>query len=75
MTSEDVLLITTADKVRLLTLNRPQRRNALSRELLAALRSAVIAADVDAEVAVVAITGAGIGLLRRRRPQGRPRHR
>jgi len=59
MTTDDVLLITTSDKVRLLTLNRPERRNALSRELLQALRSAVIAADVDPEVAVVAITGAG----------------
>ena len=60
MTTEaDVLRITTTDKVRLLTLNRPQRRNALSRALMQALRSAVIAADVDPEVAVVAITGAG----------------
>ncbi len=55
----DVLRITTTDKVRLLTLNRPQRRNALSRALMQALRSAVIAADVDPEVVVVAITGAG----------------
>jgi enoyl-CoA hydratase len=60
MTTEaDVLKITTTDKVRLLTLNRPQRRNALSRALMQALRSAVIAADADPEVAVVALTGAG----------------
>jgi enoyl-CoA hydratase len=56
---EDVLKITTSNKVRLLTLNRPERRNALSKALLSGLRSAIIAADVDPEVALVAITGAG----------------
>ncbi|HEY1362960.1 MAG TPA: enoyl-CoA hydratase-related protein [Xanthobacteraceae bacterium] len=59
MASDDVLEIGTADKVRLLTLNRPERRNALSRELQAALRAAVLAADIDADVAVLAIIGAG----------------
>src|SRR5436309_10387778 len=55
----DVLKITTTNKVRLLTLNRPQRRNALSKEMLASLRAAIIAADVDADIAIVAVTGAG----------------
>ena len=58
-TDEDVLKITTSNKIRLLTLNRPERRNALSKALLSGLRSAIIAADVDPEVALVAITGAG----------------
>jgi len=58
-TDDDVLQITTANKVRLLTLNRPDRRNALSKALSSALRSAIIAADVDPEVSVLAITGAG----------------
>ncbi len=31
MTTDQVLLITTTDRVRLLTLNRPERRNALSK--------------------------------------------
>src|SRR6267378_4086223 len=57
--TEDVLKITTADKIRLLTLNRPERRNALSAALSAALRSAVIEADGDPEVSLIAITGAG----------------
>jgi enoyl-CoA hydratase len=57
--SDDVLQITTANKVRLLTLNRPDRRNAMSKALASALRAAIIAADVDPDVSVVAITGAG----------------
>ena len=56
---DDVLKITIANKILLLTLNRPERRNALSKALLAALRSALIAADRDPEVSLVAITGAG----------------
>ena len=60
MTSDsDVLKITTSNKVRLLTLNRPERRNALSKELQGKLRAAVLAADVDPDVAVVALTGTG----------------
>jgi len=57
--SDDVLQITTVNKVRLLTLNRPDRRNAMSKALASALRAAIIAADVDTDVSVVAITGAG----------------
>jgi enoyl-CoA hydratase len=58
-TEDDVLKITIANKILLLTLNRPERRNALSKPLLAALRTALIAADTDPEVSLVAITGAG----------------
>lgn len=43
----------------ILTLNRPERRNALSQDLSAALKRAIIDADVDASIALVAITGAG----------------
>ena len=57
--SEDVLKISDHDRVRLLTLNRPDRRNALSRALKNAIMRAIIAADFDAGVSVVAITGAG----------------
>jgi enoyl-CoA hydratase len=49
--SEDVLLIDTTDRVRTLTLNRPQSRNALSSALrtrfYAALREAQVDDDVD----------------------------
>ena len=59
MSTEDVLKISTLAHVRLLTMNRPDRRNALSRELKTALAHAIIDADVDNDVSVVAITGAG----------------
>ncbi len=59
MSDSDILTIETKNKVRLLTLNRPDRRNALSRDLSQALRRAIIAADTDNDVSVVAITGAG----------------
>jgi enoyl-CoA hydratase/carnithine racemase len=58
MTSDDVLLIDTADRIRTLTLNRPQSRNALSaalrRQFFAALRDA----EADEAVDVVILTGA-----------------
>lgn len=57
--ASDVVVISTEDRVRLITLNRPDRRNALSRELGSALRRAILDADFDPAVAVVAITGAG----------------
>jgi enoyl-CoA hydratase len=44
---------------RLLTLNRPERRNALSPELVMALTDAVVAAGRDPAVRAVVITGAG----------------
>ena len=56
--SEDVLLIQTEDRVRILTLNRPRVRNALSQELLGLLFPALAAADADDDVDVVILTGA-----------------
>jgi methylglutaconyl-CoA hydratase len=45
--------------VAILTLNRPERRNALSRDLLALLRDSLDAVGVDTAIRVVVITGAG----------------
>ena len=45
--------------VRVITLNRPEVRNALSRELRHELRTALAEADTDASVRVVVLTGAG----------------
>lgn len=57
--SEPVLLTETRGRVRHLTLNRPEVRNALNEELNEALVRAVLDADHDPEVYAIAITGAG----------------
>ena len=51
--------MTVADGVARLTLNRPERRNALSWSLIAELREALAAAKADPAVRVVVLTGAG----------------
>lgn len=57
--SDGPLLAATTGGVRRLTLNRPDKRNALNAELVAALKAALREADADASVRVVAIEGAG----------------
>src|SRR5262245_41596194 len=59
MSDSSVLSITIENKVCLLTLNRPERRNALSRELLRSLMAAILDANANPDVALVAITGSG----------------
>jgi len=54
----DVLLEQTDNGVRVLTLNRPEARNALSTELLRALPRAMADADEDDAVSVIVLTGA-----------------
>jgi len=58
MTNADVLLIDTQDRVRTLTLNRPQSRNALSGELRTKFFAALRDAEADDGVDVVIFTGA-----------------
>jgi 2-(1,2-epoxy-1,2-dihydrophenyl)acetyl-CoA isomerase len=53
-----VLLTEVTDKIGVLTLNRPARRNALNGELMAALDGAVKAMAADDGVKVVILTGA-----------------
>jgi enoyl-CoA hydratase/carnithine racemase len=54
----DELLVADVGAVRVLTLNRPQARNALSGELITALYRALLAVDVDESVRAVVLTGA-----------------
>ena len=54
-----VLLAEDRGPLRLLTLNRPDKRNALTIELLEALHAALATANGDEAVRAVAITGAG----------------
>ncbi|RAU92916.1 enoyl-CoA hydratase [Mycolicibacter senuensis] len=56
--SDDMLLVQTQDRIRTLTLNRPQARNALSRALRDAVFSALAEADADDGVDVMILTGA-----------------
>jgi 2-(1,2-epoxy-1,2-dihydrophenyl)acetyl-CoA isomerase len=56
---EPVLLAETSGHVRILTLNRPSKKNALSDDLVAAIIEAIAAAAADAAVRVVGLTGAG----------------
>ena len=54
----DVLLSHIADGVAVLTLSRPDSRNALNSELLRAIPAAVADADADDAVAAIVLTGA-----------------
>src|SRR5437764_10500777 len=54
----DILLIDTRDRVRTLTLNRPQSRNALTAELRGRFFGALRDGEADADVDVVIVTGA-----------------
>ncbi len=56
---QEPLIVATADGVRTLTLNRPERRNALNADLLARLDKAVAALAADPDVRVVLLTGRG----------------
>lgn len=57
--SEPVLLEETRGHVRLLTLNRPAKKNALTGELIEAITAGFTAAAADDAVRVVGLTGAG----------------
>ncbi|MEW6596036.1 MAG: enoyl-CoA hydratase [Pseudomonadota bacterium] len=48
-----------ADGIAVITLNRPEAMNALSKALRAALAEALVKADADPEVSVIILTGAG----------------
>ena len=55
------LLVENRGAVRILTMNRPEKRNALNSELTQALLDALKAADADESVGCVVLTGAGQG--------------
>ncbi len=58
MTTHDVVTRTTTDRVATITLNRPEARNALSRDVLRLLSELVVEADADRDVDVIVLTGA-----------------
>ncbi len=74
-TGTEHLLATESDGVAVLTMNRPERRNALSGEMLDGMARALDYAERAASVRCVVLTGAGGGFLRGRRRQGYGRRR
>ena len=60
-----------ADDVLTITLNRPDRLNACTQTMQRELIEAFDRADADDDVRAVIVTGAGRGVLRRRRPRRR----
>ena len=55
----DPVLVHVEDRVATLTVNDPERRNAVTAEISAALRAAVDAAEADPGVHALIVTGAG----------------
>jgi enoyl-CoA hydratase len=55
----DLVLTSVDDHVALITVNDPDRRNAVTAEMSAGLRAAVSAAEADPDVHAVIVTGAG----------------
>ena len=55
--TEALVLVTDHGAVRVLTLNRPQARNALSRDLIRTIYGALTEADADESVRAVVLTG------------------
>jgi enoyl-CoA hydratase/carnithine racemase len=53
------VIVETHDRVTRITINRPERRNAMSWEVVRGLRSAFADAREDSDVSVVVLTGAG----------------
>lgn len=54
-----VILVTTDSAVRTITLNRPDKRNALNDELISGLKEALREADADESLRCIVIRGAG----------------
>ena len=56
---KDVVLTEVNDGVLTLTINRPERRNALNDDVVAGLRDGLSQAKADSDIRVIVITGAG----------------
>ncbi len=57
----DQLLVEQHDQVLLITLNRPERLNAISRDMLNELSAKVVEADKDPDIRCIVLTGSGKG--------------
>jgi enoyl-CoA hydratase len=59
MSESDLVLFSISNRVALITVNDPDRRNAVTGEMSALLRAAVARAEADPDVHAVVVTGAG----------------
>ena len=59
MAADQTVLYEASEGVARITLNRPEKRNALNSELIASLKDALRRADDDDEVRAIIVTGAG----------------
>jgi enoyl-CoA hydratase/carnithine racemase len=59
--STEELLVETKGKIAIITLNRPERLNAISGKMLGELSSKVVVANKDPEIRCIILTGAGRG--------------
>lgn len=57
----DEILINQKDRVLVITLNRPERLNAISRDMLNELSAKVVEADKDPDIRCIVLTGSGKG--------------
>ena len=74
MTYRDLLYEVT-DNIATITLNRPERLNAISGGMLASFSEAFREADADRDVRAIILTGAGRGFCSGPRPEGAGRER
>ncbi len=59
--STDELLVEQHDRIAVITLNRPERLNAISREMLGELSAKMVEANKDPDTRCIVLTGAGRG--------------
>ena len=57
----DELLVEQRDRVVVMTLNRPERLNAISRDMLGELSNKMVEANKDPDTRCIVLTGAGRG--------------
>ncbi|MFT7687928.1 MAG: enoyl-CoA hydratase/carnithine racemase [Candidatus Azotimanducaceae bacterium] len=57
----DELLVAQKDNIAIITLNRPDRLNAISRKMLQALSDKIVEADQDPDIRCIILTGSGKG--------------
>ncbi len=68
--AEEVLKVTRQPNYAVLTLNRPEKRNALNQPLIDALDQALRKFEGDREIRALLLRGEGRELLRRDRSEG-----